>query len=191
MIIGFNLNKMENSKDGGGGSNDGGGGGFIKSRLHVNKNRAGFTLIELLVVIAIIGILSSIVLASLNTARAKGADAAIKGDLSGIRSQAGIYYDTNLNYGADVADGNCATVGSLFLDSNITQALAHASQVSGGAAECYADDGDVVVGTTADSWAISVPLKTNTSLSWCIDSTGTATSTANGAGISADTATCL
>jgi len=62
-----------------------------------NKNQ-GFTLIELLVVIAIIGLLASIVLVSLQGARAKARDARRMHDLSQIRTALFLYYDAYGNW---------------------------------------------------------------------------------------------
>ena len=60
--------------------------------MHLRTKRvAGFTLIELLVVIGIIGILSSIVLASLQTSRKKALDAAVKLELVEARTAIEIY----------------------------------------------------------------------------------------------------
>ena len=62
---------------------------FYKSRPS-----KGFTLIELLVVIAIIGILSSVVLASLNSARLKSRDARRLADIKQIQNALTLYFDS-------------------------------------------------------------------------------------------------
>jgi prepilin-type N-terminal cleavage/methylation domain-containing protein len=62
------------------------------------KNNKGFTLIELLVVVAIIGLLSSIVFASLNSARGKAKDAAIKEGVYQLSNVMALNYDDYGSY---------------------------------------------------------------------------------------------
>lgn len=82
---------------------------FIK-----HQKNLGFTLIELLVVVAIIGILSSVVLASLNTARAKARDAKRRIDLKQVQLALELYYDSNGVYPTtgNAWWGNCSSYGS-------------------------------------------------------------------------------
>lgn len=66
--------------------------------LTKKRSIKGFTLIELLVVIAIIGVLASIVLASLNTARKKSRDTRRVADMNQARLALELYYDSNRRY---------------------------------------------------------------------------------------------
>jgi len=68
----------------------------------------GFTLIELLVVIAIIGILSSVVLASVSNSRAKARDARRKSDLSEIKTALELY---NAKCGTYIVKKSCTGTG--------------------------------------------------------------------------------
>jgi prepilin-type N-terminal cleavage/methylation domain-containing protein len=156
--------------------------------------KKGFTLIELLVVVAIIGVLASVVLASLNTARSKGTDAAIKSNLDNTRAQAALYYDTNSNYsdGLGAAITNTAAGGKNnvctgiivaggdhnVFDPNATNSIngmiTAAEAANGSATSALCSITTTTSGTTKDiqAWAVTVPLKSTTGHYWCVDSTG-------------------
>ena len=63
-----------------------------------SRSPKGFTLIELLVVVAIIGVLSSVILAALNTAREKGYDAKRFSDLRNVQVALENYYSDKGTY---------------------------------------------------------------------------------------------
>ncbi|MBI5077826.1 MAG: prepilin-type N-terminal cleavage/methylation domain-containing protein [Candidatus Yonathbacteria bacterium] len=120
----------------------------------------GFTLIELLVVIAIIGILASVVLASLNSARAKGADAAIKSNVTNARAQAELFYDNNsMTYTTVCSSGT----------NNIAQFITGATNAGSATVNCADSD---------TAWALQASLKSTPTSFYCVDSTGAATTTA-------------
>ena len=139
----------------------------------MNKTR-GFTLIELLVVIAIIGILSSVVLASLNSARRKARDAKRISDIKQIQLALEMYYDDNSNYPTEISSDNLVTPGYI---SQIP------TDPSTGAAYTYAALGS---GATCSSYHLGATLESSTHSALDTDADASAGTVCTGGGTAFD-----
>jgi prepilin-type N-terminal cleavage/methylation domain-containing protein len=131
----------------------------------------GFTLIELLVVIAIIGMLAAVVLASVGTARNKGANAAIEEVLSNARTQGELYGTNHGNSYTGVCAASSASGG--VADMVVNAATSTGAAIATGAAGAY---NQVTCNDSPAAWALEAPLTGSTSGSpnfWCVDSSGT------------------
>lgn len=130
--------------------------------------KKGFTLIELLVVIAIIGILSSVVLVSLNSARNRGKDTRIIAGVQQLRSMLESIYSSD--YSAGISASNTANnngSGFSFSGTASTTAQQLLTDASSNSGKIY-----VTTDSTRNIWAIYGQLPSNTANYFCIDSTG-------------------
>ena len=124
----------------------------MKKHTSIHK---GFTLIELLVVIAIIAILSATILVALNSARLKAKAAKAQSEMSDLRAQMELFYDSN----GDCADGGFSSSAGNDNANKLITAIT-ADTVSG----------TMVCNVEADDWSVSATLQGGES--WCVDSNG-------------------
>ncbi len=160
----------------------------------IKNYKKGFTLIELLVVIAIIGILASVVLISTSKTRAQGSDASIKANLATMKLQAEIINnqygcfsndcsgafsapatcnDGILNGGETAMDtGDPACSGPLDICSGVDTLATKAFNAASKASAADATEILCEVSSNNQSFAVSMPLRSDPSQIWCTDSSG-------------------
>lgn len=150
------------------------------------KNRKlykkGFTLLELLVVVAIIGLLTTVVLVELNSARNKGGDAGVKSNLRNAIAQGEIFFNTNTvvpnsytNVCTNGVVGGAMGIGSFVLTAAKANGYTY-SDTNGVGNRNPSAGGSTSTATCNDSanaWAAEVPLKSaGANQMWCVDSVG-------------------
>ena len=127
---------------------------IFKNMKKFTSYARGFTLIELLVVIAIIGILASVVLVSLGSARAKGSDAKIQEQMSAIRNAAELFATSN----SGSYTGMCAS-------TELASLMTPANWPNTGVPACLGAN-------NGGKWAAYHILVSTTTQAVCVDSTG-------------------
>jgi len=135
-------------------------------KFYSNTTR-GFTLIELLVVIAIIGMLSSTILASLNSARAKGRHARRLSDLKQLQTAFEMYYNDNNKYpsysGSKEIDDMKTEIESYFPADKVPSDPRYGESTGNYKYQSSAD-------TDAQGYALQM-VSTESPMSWCWMST--------------------
>ena len=131
------------------------------------KKNKGFSLVELMIVITIIGVLTTIVLNSLSSSRARAYDTKVKQQLSSFRTAAEVYF-SNQNppgYNPEVA---VCTAG-MFADTSV----ANGSPGVYLSAANMPNFTQIVCGSTNSAYAVKATLFSGNQY-WCVDSTGAA-----------------
>ena len=116
----------------------------------MKRNQKGFTLIELLVVIAIIGLLSTLAIVSLNSARSKARDAKRVSDMRQIQTAMEVYYTDFSSYAV-----SCSGIVKGCADANFTTFVPNLSKITDPSASATACN---ATNTQCDyAWSASSP----------------------------------
>ena len=136
------------------------------------KNKKGFALIELLVVIAIVGLMASIVLGYLGSARKKGDETAVKSNLGTIRSSSELFYVGNNNSYLPVGGANVTGTCPIAYNPSGTDMFSKDKAIYGAITEAIYRGVGSSCYNAGNFWAVAIGLKLVPNTSWCVDSGG-------------------